>query len=117
VCVCVCVCVCVGQFAEKNEIQDHMVTAFAMGVTQLVVCITKMDHPDVYFAQSSYDDIKEWVSGRIKRIGHSLAKTHFVPISVAGPLVHFCIRTLLWNANTMAVSLSIQEITCSTGRL
>jgi elongation factor 1-alpha len=64
-----------------DETKNHPLLAFTMGVKKAIVCVTHMDHPDVYFAQSSYDAAKELVALPLKRVGFNVAQTHFIPIS------------------------------------
>jgi elongation factor 1-alpha len=78
-----------------DETKNHPLLAYTMGVKKVIVCVTHMDHPDVYFAQSSYDAAKELVALPLKRVGFNVAQTHFIPISAITGLTPAPARTHL----------------------
>jgi len=68
-----------GGWATDGQTKEHALLAFTLGVGQMIVALNKMDSAD--YSESRYNDIKEEVSGYLKKIGYKPAKMNFVPIS------------------------------------
>jgi len=68
-----------GGWAEGGQTREHALLAFTLGVTQMIVALNKMDA--CQYSESRYNDIKEEVSGYLKKVGYKPAKINFVPIS------------------------------------
>lgn len=92
------------QLSPIDETKNHPLLAYTMGVKKVIVCVTHMDHPNVYFAQSSYDAAKELVTLPLKRVGFNVAQTHFIPISAITGLTPALVLThpdlLTFNSNS-----------------
>ncbi|KAL0205341.1 hypothetical protein P9112_000649 [Eukaryota sp. TZLM1-RC] len=75
----------VGEFeagiSEQGQTREHALLAFTLGVKQMIVGINKMDDKSVAYAESRYSEIKNEVSGYLKRIGFKVEKIPFIPIS------------------------------------
>lgn len=85
------------ELSPIDETKNHPLLAYTMGVKKVIVCVTHMDHPNVYFAQSSYDAAKELVTLPLKRVGFNVAQTHFIPISaITGDNVFTQSTTMSW---------------------
>jgi len=67
--------------SETGQTREHALLAFTLGVKQMIVCVNKMDSDSVNFSQDRYNEIKEEVSGYLKRIGYNPETIPFVPIS------------------------------------
>jgi len=67
--------------SETGQTREHALLAFTLGVKQMIVCVNKMDSDSVNFAVDRYNEIKEEVSGYLKRIGYNPESIPFVPIS------------------------------------
>jgi len=68
-----------GGWADGGQTREHALLAFTLGVKQMIVAINKMDSCE--YSESRYNDIKEEVSGYLKKVGYKPAKIAFVPIS------------------------------------
>jgi len=68
-----------GGWATDGQTKEHALLAFTLGVSQMIVALNKMDSAD--YSEARYNDIKEEVSGYLKKIGYKPAKMNFVPIS------------------------------------
>jgi elongation factor 1-alpha len=68
-----------GGWATDGQTKEHALLAYTLGVTQMIVALNKMDAAE--YSESRYNDIKEEVSGYLKKIGYKPAKMNFVPIS------------------------------------
>jgi len=66
-------------WADGGQTKEHALLAFTLGVKQMIVALNKMD--SCQYAESRYNDIKEEVSGYLKKVGYKPAKIPFVPIS------------------------------------
>jgi len=67
--------------SETGQTREHALLAYTLGVKQMICCVNKMDSDSVNFSQARFDEIKEEVSGYLKRIGYDPEKINFVPIS------------------------------------
>mmetsp|Transcript_22708 Transcript_22708/g.21932 ORF Transcript_22708/g.21932 Transcript_22708/m.21932 type:complete len:443 (+) Transcript_22708:70-1398(+) len=68
-----------GGWAAEGQTKEHALLAFTLGVKQMIVALNKMD--SCTYSESRYNDIKEEVSGYLKKVGYKPAKINFVPIS------------------------------------
>jgi len=68
-----------GGWAAEGQTKEHALLAFTLGVSQMIVGLNKMD--SCQYSESRYNDIKEEVSGYLKKVGYKPAKINFVPIS------------------------------------
>ena len=68
-----------GGWAAEGQTKEHALLAFTLGVKQMIVALNKMD--SCAYSESRYNDIKEEVSGYLKKVGYKPAKIPFVPIS------------------------------------
>jgi elongation factor 1-alpha len=68
-----------GGWAAEGQTKEHALLAFTLGVKQMIVALNKMDSCN--YEESRYNDIKEEVSGYLKKVGYKPAKIPFVPIS------------------------------------
>jgi len=68
-----------GGWATEGQTKEHALLAFTLGVKQMIVALNKMD--SCQYSESRYNDIKEEVSGYLKKVGYKPAKIPFVPIS------------------------------------
>jgi len=68
-----------GGWATEGQTKEHALLAFTLGVKQMIVALNKMD--SCAYSESRYNDIKEEVSGYLKKVGYKPAKIPFVPIS------------------------------------
>jgi len=68
-----------GGWASEGQTKEHALLAFTLGVKQMIVALNKID--SCQYSESRYNDIKEEVSGYLKKVGYKPAKIPFVPIS------------------------------------
>jgi len=67
--------------AKNGQTREHALLAFTLGVKQMICCINKMDDKTVNWSEDRYNEIKNEVSGFLKKIGYSPEKIPFLPIS------------------------------------
>jgi len=67
--------------SKNGQTREHALLAFTLGVKQMVVGINKMDDKSVNWGQDRYNEIKDEVSGYLKKVGYNPAKVPFIPIS------------------------------------
>ena len=66
---------------KDGQTREHALLAFTLGVKQMIVCVNKMDDPSVMWAEARFNEIRDEVSGYLKKVGYKPAKMPFVPIS------------------------------------
>ena len=67
-----------GRFGPSKE---HLLTAYTMGVKQLVVAINKIDTCKAAWAAQRYEEITKEVSAYTSKVGYNSSKVSFIPIS------------------------------------
>jgi len=67
--------------AKNGQTREHALLAFTLGVKQMIVAVNKMDDKSVNYGQPRYEEIKNEVSGFLKKIGYAPEKIPFIPIS------------------------------------
>ncbi|KAK7198788.1 Elongation factor Tu GTP binding domain containing protein [Novymonas esmeraldas] len=67
--------------AEQGAIYEHIMVAFGMGVTELIVCLNKMDGASTPYAQSSYDAARIATKTMLGRVGFNVDRISFIPVS------------------------------------
>jgi elongation factor 1-alpha len=68
-------------YSKNGQTREHALLAFTLGVKQMVVGINKMDDKSTNWAEARYTEIKDEVSGYLKKVGYNPAKVPFIPIS------------------------------------
>merc|ERR1711862_768477 len=73
----------VGEFeagiSKDGQTREHALLAYTLGVKQLIVGVNKMD--SIKYDEARFTEIKNEVSGYIKKIGYNPKHVAFVPIS------------------------------------
>lgn len=64
-----------------GQTREHVFLSYTLGVSQLVVGITKMDDQTVKWNQDRYEEVKDGVTDLLKMTGYKVDKIAFVPIS------------------------------------
>merc|ERR1711861_93399 len=67
--------------SKDGQTREHALLAFTLGVKQMIVCMNKMDDTTVMYGEARYKEIKQEVSGYLKKVGYKPMKIPFVPIS------------------------------------
>lgn len=67
--------------APSGQTCEHALLAFALGVKQLVVAVTKMDDATVAFSQTRFDAVVCETRERLESIGFHASALTFVPVS------------------------------------
>jgi len=70
-----------ASIAKNGQTREHALLAFTLGVKQMICCVNKMDDKSVNYSESRYKEIKNEVSGSLKKIGYNPDKIPFIPIS------------------------------------
>jgi len=68
-------------FSKDGQTREHALLAKTMGVSQMIVCMNKMDDTSVKYSQARYDEIKSELSLYLQKVGYNPAKMEFIPIS------------------------------------
>jgi len=64
-----------------GQTREHAFLAKTLGVNQLVVAVNKMDDPIVNWSEQRYEEVKDGISGLLKKVGYDPSKISFVPTS------------------------------------
>lgn len=67
--------------SSDGQTKEHLLLAYTLGVKQLIVCVNKMDSDTVDYSKQRFDEIRTEMGGYLKKIGYSVDKVNFVPIS------------------------------------
>ncbi len=67
--------------AKDGQTREHALLAFTLGVTQMIVCINKIDDKSVNYSKDRYEEIKTELSSYLARVGYKPKKIKFIPIS------------------------------------
>jgi len=67
--------------SKDGQTREHALLAYTLGVKQMIVALNKMDDKTVKYAEARYNEIKDEVSGYLKKVGYKPIKIPFVPIS------------------------------------
>jgi len=67
--------------SKDGQTREHALLAFTLGVKQMIVACNKMDDVSVKYGEARYKEIKQEVSGYLKKVGYKPMKIPFVPIS------------------------------------
>jgi len=68
-------------YAKNGQTREHALLAFTLGVKQMIVCLNKMDDKTVNFSEARYTEIKNELTGYLKKIGYNPDNIPFIPIS------------------------------------
>jgi len=68
-------------FSKNGQTREHLLLAYTLGVKSVIIGINKMDATTPPYAESRYKEIKENVSGYLKKIGYKTEEIPFIPIS------------------------------------
>jgi len=67
--------------SKDGQTREHALLAYTLGVKQMIVACNKMDDKTVNYDEGRYKEIKQEVSGYLKKVGYKPIKIPFVPIS------------------------------------
>jgi elongation factor 1-alpha len=72
-----------GEFEAglSGQTNEHALLAFTLGVKQMIVAVNKMDDKSVKYSEKRYNEIKEEMGRRLKKVGYKVEKVNFIPIS------------------------------------
>ena len=66
-------------FSESGQTREHALIVKSLGVTQLIVCVNKMDAAG--WDKNRFDEIKNILGNFLKKIGFSKKSVTFIPVS------------------------------------
>jgi elongation factor 1-alpha len=64
-----------------GQAREHAFLLRTLGVTQLVVCINKMDDQTVKYSEQRYNEAKQDIENLLKTVGYNTTKINFIPVS------------------------------------
>jgi len=67
--------------AKDGQTREHALLAFTLGVTQMIVCVNKIDDKSVNYSKDRFEEIKKEVSAYLTKVGYKPKKIKFIPIS------------------------------------
>merc|ERR1711988_1363028 len=70
-----------GSIAADGQCKEHILLAFTLGITQMLIGLNKMDDANVKYSEARYTEIKNELSTYLKKVGYKPAKMEFIPIS------------------------------------
>ncbi|CAK0889538.1 unnamed protein product [Prorocentrum cordatum] len=66
---------------DSGRIFQLALACFTMGIKNIAVIVSKMDHPSVDYDSARYEEIKKQVGGFLKEVGYKGKEVPFVPVS------------------------------------
>jgi Translation elongation factor EF-1alpha (GTPase) len=70
-----------GTRGHVGQTREHITLAKALGVSQLIVAVNKLDAADPAWSQSRFNEIQSKLEPFLKQSGFNLRRVQFVPIS------------------------------------
>ncbi len=67
--------------SPEGQTREHIMLAYTMGITQMVVAITKMDITEPPWSKERYEQIVKDLKKFMGRLGYKVDKIPFVPVS------------------------------------
>lgn len=67
--------------SKEGSTKEHAMLARTLGVSQMIVCLNKQDHPSVNYSEERYNEIKKEATNFLKKTGYKTDNIPFVPIS------------------------------------
>jgi len=67
--------------SPEGQTREHIMLAYTMGITQMVVAITKMDITEPPWSKERYEQIVKDLKKFMGRLGYKVDKISFVPVS------------------------------------
>ncbi len=64
-----------------GQAREHAFLLRTLGVTQLVVCINKMDDQTVKYSEQRFNEAKQDVENLLKTVGYNVSKINVIPVS------------------------------------
>jgi len=64
-----------------GQAREHAFLLRTLGVTQLVVCINKMDDQTVKYSEQRFSEAKQDVETLLKTVGYNITKINVIPVS------------------------------------
>ena len=64
-----------------GQAREHAFLLRTLGVTQLVVCINKMDDQTVKYSEQRFNEAKQDVENLLKTVGYDIKKISIIPVS------------------------------------
>ncbi|MBI2184928.1 MAG: translation elongation factor EF-1 subunit alpha [Thaumarchaeota archaeon] len=64
-----------------GQTREHAFLLRTLGVSQIVVCINKMDDPLVNWTEARYNEVKGEMEKLLKTVGYDLKKVNIIPVS------------------------------------
>jgi len=64
-----------------GQAREHAFLLRTLGVTQLVVCINKMDDQTVKYSEQRFNEAKQDVENLLKTVGYNITKINVIPVS------------------------------------
>ncbi|XP_076898957.1 elongation factor 1-alpha-like [Bidens hawaiensis] len=101
---------------SKNQLDDHCLLAYALGVNRIICCFNKMDATSPEYSEDRYIELKGEVLTHLNRVGYHTRNTMFVPISALNG-ENFTQRSpnLHWYTGPTLVDACARLFTCTLG--
>ncbi len=64
-----------------GQAREHAFLLRTLGVTQMVVCINKMDDQTVKYSEERFNEAKQDVENLLKTVGYNITKINVIPVS------------------------------------
>jgi len=64
-----------------GQAREHAFLLRTLGVSQLVVCVNKMDDQTVKYSEQRYNEAKQDIENLLKTVGYDVKKINFIPVS------------------------------------
>jgi elongation factor 1-alpha len=98
--------------SSNGQTREHALLAYTLGVKQMIVCVNKMDDKSVNWAEKRFNEIKEEVSGYLKKIGYKPETIPFIPISgwLGDNMIEKSANMTWWKGPTLLESLDALQV-------
>jgi len=67
--------------SSNGQTREHLLLAYTLGVRELIIAINKMDTTAPPYNEARYNEIKKEVGNYLKKVGFTLPRVPFVPVS------------------------------------
>lgn len=65
--------------SPNGQAVEHLTLSFTLGIKSICICVNKMD--TVQWSETRFNELKEEVKNKIKKIGYKLETVAFIPLS------------------------------------
>lgn len=88
--------------AKTGRTPEHALLALRFGLDQIIIAVTKMDHPTVNYSEDRFEFIKGKILAFLLKVGYKQESIQFVPVSgLAGDNITEESENMKWAPKTL----------------